>query len=41
MCAVQEQALRTNEVKNGIDHQDVFCLCRFYKEKVELSAMSN
>ena len=33
--AAQEQALRTNAVKNGNDHQDVFSLCRLCKGKVE------
>ena len=28
ICVVQEQVLRTNAIKNGIDHQDVFPLCR-------------
>ena len=35
ICAVQEQALRTNTLKNSIDHQDVPHLCRLCKEKVE------
>ena len=33
--AAQEQALRTNAIANGIDHQDVSPLCRLCKEKVE------
>ena len=32
ICAVQEQAIRTNTIKNGIDQQVVSLLCR---EKVE------
>ena len=28
ICAAQEQALRTNAMKNGIDHQDVSSLFR-------------
>ena len=35
ICASQEQALRTNAIKNDIDHQDVSPLCRLCKEKVE------
>ena len=35
ICAAQEQALRTNAIKNGIDHQDVSPLCKLCKEKVE------
>ena len=35
ICAAQEQALRTNAVKNGIHHQDVSPLYRLCKEKVE------
>ena len=35
ICTAQEQALRTNAIKNGIDHQDVSPLCRLCKEKVE------
>ena len=35
ICAAQEQALRTNAIKNGIDHQHVSPLCRLCKEKVE------
>ena len=35
LCAAQEQALKTNAVKNGIDHQDVSPLCRLCKAKVE------
>ena len=35
ICAVHEQALRTNAVKNGIDHQYVSPVCRLCKEKVE------
>ena len=30
-CAAQEQALRTNAIKNGIDHQDASPLCRLCK----------
>ena len=33
--AAQEQALRTNAIANGINHQDVSPLCRLCKEKVE------
>ena len=33
--AAQEQALRTNAVKSGNDHQNVFSLCRLCKGKVE------
>ena len=33
ICASQEQALRTNAIKNGIDHQDVFPLYRLCKLK--------
>ena len=35
ICAAQEQALRTNAIKNGIDRQGVSLLCRLCKEKVE------
>ena len=35
ICAAQEQALRTNAIKNGIDPQGVSPLCRLYKETVE------
>ena len=35
ICTAQEQALGTNAIKNGIDHQDVSPLCRLCKEKVE------
>ena len=35
ICAAQEQALRTNAIKNCIDHQDVSLLCRYCKEKAE------
>ena len=31
----EEQALRTNAIKNDIDHQDVSPLCRLSKEKVD------
>ena len=34
-CAAQEKALRTNAIKNGIDHQDMSLLCRLCKEEVE------
>ena len=37
ICAAQEQALRTNLIKSGTDHQDVSPLCRLCKEKVESS----
>ena len=33
--AAQEQGLRINEIKSGINHQDVPPLCRLCKEKVE------
>ena len=35
ICAAQEQALRTNAIKNGIDHQGVSPLCRLCKKKIE------
>ena len=35
ICAAQEQALRTHAIKNGVDYQDMFTLCRLCKEKVE------
>ena len=35
ICAAQEEALRTNGIKNGLDHQDVSPLCRLCKEKFE------
>ena len=35
ICAAQEQALRANAIKSGIDHQGVYPLCRLCKEKVE------
>ena len=35
ICAAQEQALRTNTVKNSIDHQSMSPLCRLSKQKVE------
>ena len=35
ICAAEEQALRTNAIKNGINHQDESLLCRLCKEKVE------
>ena len=35
ICASQEQALRTNAIKSGIDHQDVSPLWRLWKGKVE------
>ena len=35
ICTAQEQALRTNAIKNGCDHQDMSPLCRLCKEKVE------
>ena len=35
ICAAQERALRTNAIKNDIDHQDVSPLCRLCKDKVE------
>ena len=35
ICAAQERALRTNAIKNDIDHQDVSPQCRLCKEKAE------
>ena len=35
ICATQEQACRTNAIKNGIDHKNVSLLCSLCKEKVE------
>ena len=35
ICAAQEQACRTDAVKNGIDHKNVSLLCSRCKEKVE------
>ena len=35
ICSAQEQALRTNAIKKGIDHQEVSPLCRLCKGKVE------
>ena len=35
ICAAQEQALRTNAIKNDITHQDESLLCRLCKEKAE------
>ena len=35
ITAAQEQALRTNAVKNVIDHQGMSSLCRLCKKKVE------
>ena len=35
ICASQEQALRTNAIKIGIGHQDLFPLYRLWKEKAE------
>ena len=34
-CAAQEQTLKTNAVKNGIDHQYLLSLWRLCKKKVE------
>ena len=35
ICATQEQACRTNAIKNGIDHKNVSLLSSLCKEKVE------
>ena len=35
ICAGQEQALRTNTIKNNIDLQNKSSLCKLSKEKVE------